>query len=550
MIRYLVLAKKHNLYILNIGLILIVWLNLNSIEYGMTNFLTEYTKFYSVDWSDRIIPLSILALILLLSVTATIIKFEYKQPIREDKEYSLLWILAFYIYYIIRGRSGFITDEFIYYAAYIKVFDFKVVILDVYMSIFLLFYIGPFLIKLNKSNNSIFINDTPRAVHEPDLFHRHKILEELSHQINRFYDENYSFVIGIEGKWGSGKTTFIDELESSFLNNEQYTIIRPNPWQYQSPQEILKGFFDDLSDKLLKTSGLKSKHLKGYIHSILNENKVLSIFSKIGGARNSDFYKSALNDDIIQSQIKIIVIIDDLDRLDTDELKLVLNIIRNIGNLANTIFVVAYDKLQVLSILDNDEALSKFIQVEISLGVIENGFIVKYLEDELEKRFPNEIEAYNKSNKLIADTSMTSISNPSNFQNTSALMLLRNKRDAIRLLNNFSLQYSLLKETVNFTDFLFLSIIKLKFPIIYQKIKDKEIFNPDPFTEFYEISDYSQFGPTTDRILEEMLFFLFPSNQDARQINKISKKEYFDVYFKNEPYNELNLTELKAVFDV
>jgi predicted KAP-like P-loop ATPase len=51
--------------------------------------------------------------------------------------------------------------------------------------------------------------DTPISNKANDLLHRYPLAKRIAGMIHSFKD-NDSLVIGIEGEWGSGKTSFIN----------------------------------------------------------------------------------------------------------------------------------------------------------------------------------------------------------------------------------------------------------------------------------------------------------------------------------------------------
>lgn len=68
---------------------------------------------------------------------------------------------------------------------------------------------------------------------------------------------------------------------------------------------------------------------------------------------DSNVFKSKIADKLKDIDSKIVVAIDDIDRLDSNELFEVLRLIRNTANLPNLIFLVTYDKDYVIKQLKN-----------------------------------------------------------------------------------------------------------------------------------------------------------------------------------------------------
>ena len=81
---------------------------------------------------------------------------------------------------------------------------------------------------------------------------------------------------------------------------------------------------------------------------------------------------------------KLIIFIDDIDRLDKSEVMAVIKLIRNSANFFNTIFVVSYDKEYltnaITSISDQGEIfLEKIFQVELNPPSFDKDILKKEL---------------------------------------------------------------------------------------------------------------------------------------------------------------------------
>lgn len=64
---------------------------------------------------------------------------------------------------------------------------------------------------------------------------------------NHSKDEKASFIFGISGRWGEGKTTFLDNLEKKL---KDFTIIRLNPWKFTGDRiSFLRNFLSQLNPK-------------------------------------------------------------------------------------------------------------------------------------------------------------------------------------------------------------------------------------------------------------------------------------------------------------
>jgi len=74
------------------------------------------------------------------------------------------------------------------------------------------------------------------------------------------YKQNETFIISIEGKWGSGKTSLMNLIENEIKDDVE--IMHFNPWLLTDIRQVINLFFDELI-KVLSYGSFKVK---------LNEN--------------------------------------------------------------------------------------------------------------------------------------------------------------------------------------------------------------------------------------------------------------------------------------
>src|SRR5881227_3414463 len=99
--------------------------------------------------------------------------------------------------------------------------------------------------------------DNPIRNKEKDLLHRYPLAHRIATMISDFKD-NDSLVIGIEGEWGSGKTSFINLILED-LRETEALLITFNPWNFSDQNELIKDFFDSLIDALKRSDGKKGQ---------------------------------------------------------------------------------------------------------------------------------------------------------------------------------------------------------------------------------------------------------------------------------------------------
>ncbi len=202
-----------------------------------------------------------------------------------------------------------------------------------------------------------------------------------------------SFAVGISGKWGTGKTSFLSALSKS-LKDEKFTIVEFNPWKSNDVNLIQQDFIAELEKTVGKDNALLGKALEKYADAIESVTSVsgLTKLLHIAGIKKHKSLaelKDAVNDRAKQDGKKYAVLIDDLDRLDADEVLEVLKMVRVSANFTNIVFVVAYDANYVSKVLkekgieDGREYIKKIFQVEVTLPQYESYKVLNILYREL-----------------------------------------------------------------------------------------------------------------------------------------------------------------------
>lgn len=89
-----------------------------------------------------------------------------------------------------------------------------------------------------------------------DFLHRDIIIEHIYNSILNVKADN-SFVIGINGAWGSGKTTTVNIVKEKIknnINNKDLILNDFNPWIYDNPQNMMVGLLKSILNEADITS--------------------------------------------------------------------------------------------------------------------------------------------------------------------------------------------------------------------------------------------------------------------------------------------------------
>lgn len=429
----------------------------------------------------------------------------------------------------------------------------------------------------------IFIKD--RAVKD-DLLGRYSITTLLYKSICQNFSKQDSFVIGLSGPWGSGKTTITNIVRKQLeAQNSDIKIIKGlNPWISGSEAVLLNSFYDALLNALgINYSSRKIRkqvqEVSRYVIEIPTVGKSLSkVLEKDINQENIAKLQANLKNLILSSDKKYVLFIDDLDRATSVQIRFLLKMLGSLFNLPNVIFVLLYDRSRLEKILQDDNKLNtsfaeKVINLELQVPKVSENSVQKIYRSCL----INLARRYNVSDKEV-----------NNLDSAFQLIIksIDNPREFIRFLN--SICYIAFSPDINLNrnDLLLIEYISFKQPDLFQLIKE----NPKLFVSEnseLDISDVFNLGKLKieiygfySKVLKNkysrwlaILEVLFPcieqcqmgkehlqinnNSNEGRKNNRIYDGHNFDLYFslsedyilgKNKKIKDI-VDKLKEKFD-
>ena len=378
---------------------------------------------------------------------------------------NITWLLCFFttihLYYRIIGTIwiyiGFSFVEMIKYADTI----FIICLVNILLFLFKKKTI------ISKMIDMSFLDDRPLGQNFKDELGYTKYAFTVSSMVQRSFFEN-SFAIGINAKWGLGKTSFLDLIKRN-LNDDNIITINFNPWNSYSPQAIIKDFFETVKEAIRPYHSSLAKMLLKYSSKLvsLNDNSITKSI-KIGtvvlsGDDSLESIFKNINKSLIQINKKLVIYIDDLDRLDKDEILEVIRLIRNTANFHNTFFIVAYDKNYILRALkdhnafNHEQFLEKIFQIEITLPHFKKKVLRKKLAENLKYAFSKEYHP--KIDEALFGSSSVAPVFLDDWVNSM--------RDVTRLSNSIIMNLPSLFGEVSVIDFIKIEILRLRYPSVY-----------------------------------------------------------------------------------
>ncbi len=421
-----------------------------------------------------------------------------------------------------------------------------------------------------------------------DTLDRSNFSKKFARTLNDLKNEE-TFTIGLFGAWGSGKTSIVNmalkELEVLQKSDAQKTIIlRFDPWHFTNSTQLFNQFlialaneFNSKKEKALNKVGQAlSKYSSAFELAELIPvpiiNTVVSKLGKWGTKKIGDSLQNNLESkDILKQKEmvvkllrsvnqKILIVIDDIDRLDNEQIRQVFQLVSAVAKFPNTIYLLVFDKSIVVKALekvqegDGEDYLKKIIQVPIQIPEIKTNKLYETL--------------FNRLDKLLSNHPALRF----NEEHWSFIFkycvqpFVGNLRDISRLSNALEFKFANIADEIDFADMVGISALEMRESKVYEWIKvnkNKLVggFNGwSPYekntkeqydwfyTEIKSLIDNREAEPViVERRTQETIIAvscLFPSFgssigknytsvsvHDRRKYNFISHEDKFDRYF-------------------
>ena len=204
-------------------------------------------------------------------------------------------------------------------------------------------------------------------------------------------DPSEGVVVGVLGDWGSGKTSFIN-LSRVFLEKSGITVLDFNPWMFSGADQLIQLFFIELAAQMKLRPGLSDigKLVEDYGDTFSGLGWLPIIGPWIEGVRGATYifakFLKRKEKGIIASQVNlrgalkeldkpIVVVLDDIDRLSTSEIRDVFKLVRLTANFPNIIYLLAFDRFRVERALGEQDIpgrdyLEKILQIGFDLPAL------------------------------------------------------------------------------------------------------------------------------------------------------------------------------------
>jgi predicted KAP-like P-loop ATPase len=398
-----------------------------------------------------------------------------------------------------------------------------------------------------------------------------------------------SFVVGINGKWGSGKSSVVNlcatELKKQATDpGQQIDVLRFNPWNFADQNQLVLQFFRQFTGHLRKlgtrgaaTINILVENLDAYATALAPPIEALPyvkwvwpwLRSGVGLARKKWGLGQDLESmfDTISTQLetlkrKTVVIIDDLDRLNASEIRQVFQLVKVSARFPHVVYILAFDKSVValaladLKVGSGEEYLEKIVQVPFDLPPISESILTKMISDSLDDLLSRYPTAHFDNHR---------------FQNlffSGCRQSFESLRDVRRFLNSLEFGFGMIGREANGVDFIGLEALRIFHPAVYEVVRRNKKLFAGYVDVFTERRGHEAFQAELNRTLEgtgdvervkDLLVELFPklayaysnrvygteSETDWEKDLRVASSRYFDLYFQlTLPNDEVSVAEI------
>ncbi|MBB2971274.1 KAP family NTPase [Mesorhizobium sp. RMAD-H1] len=218
-----------------------------------------------------------------------------------------------------------------------------------------------------------FINSLIRAL----------VLDELNEKGCIVGRHSTGYVVGLTGRWGLGKSSVLNLLAQKLDSMDHVIVATFNPWLFSGRDELLTGFFNSLRSAMGRSRVEEARALVKAIDRYWGAINVaghgvataIDLHGGSGAAtagwkiwgehmrgailkpktRTPDEERFALEEKISQTNCSVVVLIDELDRVEDNEVRAVAQLVKAVGDIKGVSYLVAYDPDRVVQALGRGE---------------------------------------------------------------------------------------------------------------------------------------------------------------------------------------------------
>jgi hypothetical protein len=334
--------------------------------------------------------------------------------------------------------------------------------------------------------------DVPIKIPEHDVLDRVALASVIAERIRKV-NASDGHVMALLGPWGSGKTSLLNLIERELEGSGDIAIVHFNPWMFSGSVALVDVFFREVAAQL----GTRTDDFKRFGAELSNYGELLfGAFAVLPGVgawasrvqsqlinfrsarklREKQLQEESvftrhikLSEQLDKMQGRIVVIVDDIDRLQNGEIRDIFKLVRLTGNFPNVIYILSFDRYRVETALGDSSVggrqfLEKIVQTAIDVPVAPSAAIISQITSGLDKLFDEESISIRFDQPRWPDVFSEII-----------LPLMRNLRDVKRFLLGLENTLRHVGAEVDTVDVLALEAIRIFLPDVFEKVIQEQV---------------------------------------------------------------------------
>lgn len=401
--------------------------------------------------------------------------------------------------------------------------------------------------------------------------------------------ERAGLVIGIYGAWGEGKTSLMRMIEAQLRDRAHLIPFWFNPWYFRNEEHLIEVFFHSLAGAIGKRLGSSGQRLG---ELLMDYGSLLEWLPNVGGPMSRaagsigkklasttlDDLRSRVENCLGEIGKRVVVFVDDLDRLDRTEIQAVVKLVKLTAGFDYMTYVLAFDDQVVSSALGERYGeggqesgrgfLEKIIQLPLRLPAVDPTVLLSLTLESISGVLQS------------TDVSLTEeqVREFRRYFDDMFGARVRTPRAGKRYSNALAFGLPILKGEIHPVDLMLMETIRVFYPDIYTHVRpNRDLFlgrrgTPSRSDQEGNRQSWNKMitGLTTreSTAIQDCLTYLFPRfrsttanyefgsewDQKWDKEQRVASASYFDRYFQlGIPFDDVSdveLGQLRHLLDV
>lgn len=330
--------------------------------------------------------------------------------------------------------------------------------------------------------------ERPILVQSEDTLDRGRFISGLADAVvDKDSKQSTGAIIGLTGSWGSGKTSILNLLDAEIRARYRNSyVVRFDPWLVSHAGDLIPQFFAEMIATLKQPNEQRAAAAAELTKTLAQYAKIVSpvvavfnpiagVFTSVGSAAARALFsrkeplpviRRNLISRLEQLNAPIVVLIDELDRVEDEEVRAIAQLVRAVADFPRVSYVLAYDSERVIQALSAGSTetrgrayLEKIVQLPISLPILMEEERLRVLSDELKHTDP----------RLKSDFDQTQRYAEMALLLTSSIV--STPREVKRLVGSYRIIRSVVGEEVDWIDLLGFAAITSRLPKTLENIR-------------------------------------------------------------------------------